>query len=114
MSSNRESQPLELLLASVDHLSSPPELQIEYLESLGAGGLADELGLEFDDVYEAAVAQIRGDSELRRGLEELNHRLQSISGEQNGSKWSYEALRSAPEWQSIRALAAHVRTLWGS
>ncbi len=114
MSSNMQRQSSELLLDSLKRLASPPETQIAYLDSLGTGGLADELALEFDDSYQAVVAQFTHDPQLLLDLEDLNRHLGSMSGEQHASLWQYEALRTAKEWNTTRSLARKILAQWHS
>ena len=112
MSTEMQQQPSGLLLESLKRLASPPEDQIAYLDSLGAGGLADELALEFDDSYQAVAPQINHNAQLLLDLKNLDRHLKSMSGEHHASLWRYEALRTAEEWNATRGLASKILTEW--
>jgi len=99
------------LRAAVVRLAWTSDAQIEYLHGIGVGGLADELALEFDDLF--AVHRTCPDSLGPAGcvLADLDRTLERMSGEVNAHLWTDQALRSASEWHEVRALAALALTL---
>ncbi|MFG2000454.1 hypothetical protein ACGFNU_15030 [Spirillospora sp. NPDC048911] len=99
------------LRAAVVRLASAADEQIEYLHHLGLNGLSDELALDFDDLF--AVHRTNPDSLGPAGgvLVDLDHTLERMSGEANAHLWTHQALRSAPEWREVRALAAYALTV---
>lgn len=101
----------EGLRATVVRLAWAADAQIAYLHGIGVGGLADELALEFDDMF--AVHRARPDSLGPVGyvLAYLDRALEEMSGEANADLWTDEALRSASEWHEVRALAALALTV---
>jgi hypothetical protein len=97
------------LAAAVRRLAEAPDRQIEYLRQLGSPVSADELALEFDDVAAAAVAEAHllsdKQAEIVRQPTDL---LSAISGPSRAKLWTPNALRSASEWQEIRAVATQL------
>lgn len=73
--------------------------------------MSDEPALEFDDLF--AVHRTRPDSPGPAGgvLVGLDRALERMSGAANAHLWTDQALRSAPEWREVRALAAHALTV---
>lgn len=89
------------LVASLGRLAAPATDQIEYLTSLGVADLADELALEFDDLYRPMAMLLEQVSpESAAACRELDLLL---SSDQLG--WTFADLESA-EWGLIRATAA--------
>ena len=87
--------------ASLGRLAASANEQIAYLTSLGVADLADELALEFDDLYRPIARELEQVSTASAAaFRELNHLL---SNDQLG--WTFADLESA-EWESIRATAA--------
>lgn len=89
------------LAASLQRLAAPASEQVEYLAALGVGDLADELALEFDDLYRPLAARL---DEFSPGLslacQELDRRLAS-----QHLGWTFTDLGS-PGWAEVRATAA--------
>ena len=96
------------LIEVVGRLAAPAEVQINYLDQHGFGPLADELALEFDDAA-LVVDQLHRDGTIsetaRLAIQALDRKLDSFSGEALEHLWTFEALRSAPEWKAVRGLA---------
>ncbi len=91
----------QAFLASLWRLAAPATDQIEYLTSLGVADLADELALEFDDLYRPIARDLDQVSpELAAACRDLDRML---SSDQLG--WTFADLESA-EWGLIRATAA--------
>jgi len=73
---------------------------------------ADELALDFEDgLHELVGHEISG--EQRAAVEALEEIITSMSGEQNASFWTEEALRSDPTWDDIRSAAKAVLIAFG-
>jgi hypothetical protein len=68
----------------------------------------DELALDYDTIAATAQGMVL-DGEiseaLRDSAKEILDYLGSFSGEANAHLWTPEALRTAEEWQTIRAMA---------
>jgi len=97
---------VDLIRQCLTTLSSSPEEQVAYLSTLGVD--VDELALEFDDATLPTAAMLRSgelNSEQGHCIARLNERLEAMSGHGNKRLWTTEALRSAPEWTHVRALA---------
>lgn len=96
------------LRAATERLAKSPDEQAAYLSSLGVGDLADELGLEFDDFYQSVQHWIT-DINVSKELAAVDGALSDLSSHQD--LWSTASLRTAPEWQVIRDLAARALEL---
>ena len=94
----------------IELLASDPEHQIKYLEQLGVAPVADELGLEFDDVKNLKQEL---PSEIKNILSILDKKLDSMGGADNSELWRIQALPSAKEWQEVRQLAKEALSLLG-
>ena len=89
------------LKAVLARLSAPASEQIKYLTSLGVADLADELALEFDDIYRPRARELEHVSpDAAAACRELDRLL---SGDQLG--WRFVDLDSA-RWDEVRAAAA--------
>lgn len=87
--------------ASLARLAAPVNEQIAYLTSLGLADLADELALEFDDLYRPIAGELEQISPASAAAcRELDHLL---SNDQLG--WTFLDLES-DQWELIRATAA--------
>src|SRR5687768_11247694 len=96
---------LASLVRAVAMLALPASHQIAWLESLGVGGSADELALEFDDGYVLAPQFVERqwlDAAVVDPLRALNDLLQSMSGPGNAELWDAAALESSPRWSEVR------------
>jgi hypothetical protein len=92
----------------LERLSSPASAQTLYLARLGVGPSADELALEFDDIFrplELHLSRLEGGPELIGACQEINARFASET-----LGWSIEDLES-DEWVSIRGLADEAKRL---
>jgi len=92
-------------VSSLDRLAAPATEQVRYLTSLGVSGLADELALEFDDLYRPIVADLEQLSLEAAALCRELDRL--LSSDRLG--WTFADLEST-EWELIRATAAAAST----
>jgi hypothetical protein len=91
---------------AVARLAIPPTEQLAYLASIGVGGLADELALEFDDAYQPVaplLEELEAPEELREDLTSLDQALTSDSLE-----WSIAAVGESDAWAEIRHLAMRI------
>lgn len=96
----------EQLLETVARLAGPAESQVSYLRRLGSGGCADELALEFSDVAAAATSNDEALSEPQRlAVQELDQKLEEMSGPDQRGLWTAETLASAKEWRGVSDLA---------
>ncbi len=100
---------VESMRAALETLSLAPEKQRAYLATGGYGDCADELALDFDDAYkvlEPHFGKTHFPKEAESLLKSIDSQLKAISGEGRERFWTTSALKSEPEWNSIRALAA--------
>lgn len=96
---------LQPLIDVLARLAAPAPDQIEYLTGLGVADLADELALEFDDLYRARVPHLEDASpEAASACRELDRLL---SDDRLG--WTFADLEST-EWEGVRATAAAAST----
>ncbi len=90
-------------------LASPSQAQIDYLQHLGVAPLADELALEFHDLY-LLVPQLAAQKVLThqqsKAVDAVSRKLDDMSTCQDPSRWMEDALRSHPDWVEVRRLAA--------
>jgi hypothetical protein len=101
-------QLLALLWQSVERLSQPAEVQIAWLGGQSLSN-ADELALEFDDVY-PAISQLAGATHLSDTSLQLLHRLSGALDELSNdpARWELKALAEDRGWMQARALAADI------
>jgi hypothetical protein len=101
---------LESLRARLARLTWDAARQRAYLAELGVAPLADELALEFDDVYRvAAIVEAGGDIPPTAidALVEVDRLLTELSHTRDGqAAWHSDALSSA-RWNEIREAARH-------
>ena len=90
-------------------LASPSQAQIDYLQHLGVAPLADELALEFHDLY-LLVPQLAAQKVLThqqsKAVDAVSRKLDDMSTCQDTSLWMADALRGHPDWVEVRRLAA--------
>ena len=90
-------------------LASPSQAQIDYLQHLGVAPLADELALEFHDLY-LLVPQLAAQKVLThqqsKAVDAVSRKLDDMSTCQDPRLWVEDALRSHPDWVEVRRLAA--------
>ncbi|WP_432507597.1 hypothetical protein [Kineococcus arenarius] len=94
-------------------LSSAASQQISFLEKRNFP--VDELALMFDDYFAPWRHLAEGEipAEVKAVLKELDDYLTRMSGV--SSNWSYEALGSADDWQTVRQLARRcIKEIWRS
>ena len=100
---------IEELCQVLGRLASPSQAQIDYLQHLGVTPLADELALEFHDLY-LLVPQLAAQRVLTRqqskAVDAVSRKLDDMSAGQDTSLWMEDALRSHPDWVEVRQLAA--------
>jgi hypothetical protein len=100
---------VEELCQVLGRLASPSQAQIDYLQHLGVAPLADELALEFHDLY-LLVPQLAGQRVLThrqsKAVEAVSRKLDDMSACQEPRLWVEDALRSHPDWVEVRRLAA--------
>lgn len=89
---------------AVARLAAAPEDQLQYLATLGVDGSADELALEFDDIYRPAqplLDQVAAPDDVRIALQRLDGRLGRSTID-----WSTRSLAESEDWAETRRLAA--------
>ncbi len=100
---------VEELCQVLVRLASPSQAQIDYLQHLGVAPLADELALEFHDLY-LLVPQLAAQRALthqqHKAVDAVSRKLDDMSTCQDTSLWMADALRSHPDWVEVRRLAA--------
>jgi hypothetical protein len=93
----------------LERLASPPQAQIDYLRNLGVAPLADELALEFHDLY-LLVPQLAAQRVLTQqqseAIDAVSRQLDAMSACQDTSLWMEDALRRHSDWVEVRRLAA--------
>jgi hypothetical protein len=85
-------------------LAAPVETQLDYLTKLGVGPVADELGLEFDDLFAPLRPELVDRADWVRAVQELDKVDAALNAP--GLDWGANALASAPEWENIRRIAS--------
>lgn len=88
-------------------LAAEAPSQQAYLQELDVE--ADELALEYDDLFRLAdVKRRNGDlvSKEYDALKALNIQLDAMSDTEKAALWAFDALQSRPEWVEVRRLAA--------
>jgi hypothetical protein len=99
---------LQLLRTALTLLASSSEEQLDHLAALGIPDAVDELALEFDDaapLVPQLVAAKAITTEAEHAIHLLDQRLTSMSGREHSQLWTRSALKTAPQWTEIRALA---------
>jgi hypothetical protein len=100
---------VEELCQVLGRLASPSQAQIDYLQHLGVAPLADELALEFHDLY-LLVPQLAAQRVLthqqRKAVDAVSRKLDDMSICQDTSLWTEDALRSHLDWVEVRRLAS--------
>src|SRR5215831_2195645 len=93
----------------LERLASPPQAQIDYLQHLGVAPLADELALEFHDLY-LLVPQLAAQRVLthqqHKAVDAVSRKLDDMSTCQDPHLWTEDALQSHADWVEVRRLAA--------
>jgi hypothetical protein len=99
---------VEELCQVLGRLASPAQTQINYLQHLGVAPLADELALEFHDLYllvPQLVVQRVLTHQQRKAVDAVSRKLDDMSPCQDTRLWTEDALRSHPDWMEVRRLA---------
>lgn len=92
---------LHALLSCLDRLAEPAAAQVDYLSKLGAVGLADELALEFEDLYRPLEGQLdRLTPDCAAACRVVDR---ALANKHLG--WSFDDLGS-PEWERVREYAS--------
>ena len=97
---------LNELLEVLDLLSSPPVKQLDYLHEMSI----DELGLEFDDIYNLIGHKYdlkNLTEEQLKLLDKLNSELNQMSKEKY--LWTKKALMQKQEWINIRNISSRLK-----
>ena len=105
-------RPFELQVAdlwdAVLNLSLSADDQLSILDASGDRQAIDELALALDDAF-WVVAEAFQRNQLSRAemtaLNELNCRLNELSGQANAEKWTPNALMNDDAWETVRRLA---------
>ncbi len=91
---------------SLQALAAPADIQLQLFP--GFVWKVDELAIEFDQWYQVMKTRRTTFSrKQRRVLEDLNRKLDEISGPENIHYWLEETLRTDAAWDAIRILARH-------
>jgi len=100
---------VEELCQVLGRLASPAQAQIDHLQHLGIAPLADELALEFHDLY-LLVPQLAAQRVLthqqRKAVDAVSRKLDDMSTCQDASLWAEDALRGHLDWVEVRRLAS--------
>ena len=97
---------------SVRALAQPSKVQIGLFPDFAC--IADELALVFEESLRGAEAIGLPLSDLvSEALRKLDGQLERMSGPQNATFWTDEALTSSEEWARVRALAIDAAQLAG-
>jgi hypothetical protein len=91
---------------SLQALAAPAEVQLQLFP--GFDWKVDELAIEFDQWYQ--VMKRRRSLfpvKARKLLEDLNSKLDEMSGPENSQLWLEDTLRTDAAWEMIRDLARH-------
>lgn len=98
----------EFILRCLIILSSTPDDQVAYLAQIGDSSCVDELALEFDHVFSMSEQAIRKKHLSQQEydiLDQINNKLEEMSGEHNAHLWSQQALYDCNEWEQVRVMA---------
>lgn len=92
---------------SLQALAAPADIQLELFP--GHLWKVDELAIEFDQWYQV-IKKRRAlfTPQQQKMLENLNRKLDDISGPENVHYWFEETLRTDAVWEEIRSLAREV------
>jgi hypothetical protein len=96
---------IKQLIHALQALAAPAELQLARFPDFVVK--ADELALDFDDALRcAAQAGSPLSPAQHTALDRVDDVLRRMSTAGNAHVWSDAALRSAPDWATVRSLAA--------
>lgn len=96
---------LHALLTCLDRLAEPAAAQVDYLTKLGVAGLADEIALEFDDLYRPLEGVLE---RLSPGCAAACRVVDRALANKNLG-WSVDDL-DTPEWERVREYASVAST----
>ena len=97
---------------SLQALAAPPEVQLQLFPDYS--WKVDEIAIEFDQWYQVMKRRRSFFSKRQRTLlENLNRKLDEISGPENLKYWLEDALRTDAVWDAIRSLARIVLAALG-
>jgi hypothetical protein len=89
---------------SLQALAAPAEIQLTLFP--GFDWKVDELAIEFDQWYQVMMRRRSlFPMKARKLLEDLNRKLDEMSGPDNTRFWEEETLRTDTAWETIRDLA---------
>lgn len=106
----------EELVDCLRRLAAAPEAQVEYLRKLGVYPSADELGLELHELALLLREKVRANEisfTEKAAVENLDRELGRLSGDENSSLWTVDALASADKWRNVRAMASECLRVLG-
>lgn len=93
-------------------LTQPADVQLSLFPDFVCK--ADELALDFEDgLYELVGHENEITVEQKAAVEALDQIITRMSGEQNASFWTEEALRTHPTWEEIRTAAKATAVAFG-
>jgi hypothetical protein len=101
------------LRETLQALAAPPDVQLARFPDFVVK--ADELALDFDHAL-LLVRQEGGEAlsvEQHAALSAVDGLLDAMSGAENASLWTEQALREDPEWDRVRAAAAAALRAFG-
>jgi hypothetical protein len=91
---------------SLQALAAPAEVQLQLFP--GFDWKVDELAIEFDQWYQVMKRRRAFfPAKANKLLDDLNHKLDEISGPENTRYWMEETLKTDAAWETIRDIARH-------
>jgi hypothetical protein len=105
------------LVACIRRLAAASDAQVEYLHNLGVYPCADELALELHELALLSREKVRsGEISFaeKAAVEQLDRELRTLSGPENASLWTADALESAVQWRKVRMMASDCLTVLGA
>ncbi|MHA2314357.1 MAG: hypothetical protein ACXACF_03610 [Candidatus Hermodarchaeia archaeon] len=97
---------------SLQALAAPADIQLQLIPDFLWG--VDELAIEFDQWYQVIKRRRTMFSKRQRSiLEDLNKKLDEISGPENLRYWMEDTVRNDIAWEDIRLLAKNALDAMG-
>lgn len=97
---------------SLQALAAPADIQLQLIPDYLWG--VDELAIEFDQWYQVIKRRRTMFSKRQRSiLEDLNKKLDEISGPENLRYWMEDTVRNDIAWEDIRLLAKNALDAMG-
>lgn len=91
---------------SLQALAAPADVQLKLFPDFD--WKVDELAIEFDQWYQVMKRRRSLFTvKARKFLEDLNSKLDEMSGPENSQLWLEDTLRTDASWEMIRDLARH-------